>query len=178
MTPSQPLAIPPWSIRLAVLEEAEAVRDVALATFREAFSHAMPAGTLDRLLTDRFAPTRFLELISLSTGRIYVAEVGGALVGYALAHPARTPQAHQADWELSRIYVRQAFHGAGVGEALMAACVQAAKAGGASGMWLKVWEHNSRGLAFYRRWGFLDVGREDMDVYGTLLLHLILEKVW
>ena len=129
---------PSWSLRRAAAEDAGPVRGLALATFREAFAHAMPAPTLERLLAERFSEARFQDLIAEPEGRFFLAEAGSEQLGYALTHPARTPEAPGASWELSRLYVRRAFHGQGVGEALMAACVDAARAGGATGMWLKV----------------------------------------
>jgi diamine N-acetyltransferase len=27
-------------------------------------------------------------------------------------------------------------------------------------LWLDVWERNPRGIAFYRKWGFVEVGRQ------------------
>ena len=32
---------------------------------------------------------------------------------------------------------------------------------GRTTIWLGVWEHNARAIAFYRRWGFADVGTTD-----------------
>jgi len=35
-----------------------------------------------------------------------------------------------------------------------------AKSTGSRSIWLGVWEHNPRALAFYKRWGFEIVGRQ------------------
>lgn len=157
------------------------LRDLAEDTFREAFAHALPGPALEQLLIGRFTLGKFEALQDDPEGCLRVAEEGGRLVGYAYAQPAACPvqgSEGMPGWELGRLYVRRAHHGRGPGQALMQACVDAAQAAGAGGLWLKVWEGNPRGRAFYRRWGFGEVGREDMHVYGTLLAHLILVKTW
>ena len=168
-------------IRPLLAAEIPHLRDLAEETFREALAHALTGPALDLLLIGRFTQAKFEALQDDPEGWLRVAEVGGRLVGYAQAQPAPCPVQGlegRPDWELGRLYVRQAQHGLGPGQALMQACVDAAQAAGARGLWLKVWEDNPRGRAFYRRWGFVEVGREDMDLYGTVLVHLILVKAW
>jgi len=168
-------------IRPLLAAEIPQLRDLAEETFREAFAHALVGPALELLLIGRFTQAKFEALQDDPEGWLRVAEEGGRLVGYAQAQPAPCPVQGvegRPDWELGRLYVRQTHHGRGVGQALMQACVDAAQAAGARGLWLKVWEDNPRGRAFYRRWGFVEVGREDMDLYGTVLVHLILVKAW
>jgi ribosomal protein S18 acetylase RimI-like enzyme len=66
-------------------------------------------------------------------------------------HPAL---AVQRAMNLSRIYACKEWTGRGVGAALMRACLAEAAAAGCEAVWLGVWEHNTRALAFYRKWGF------------------------
>ena len=40
----------------------------------------------------------------------------------------------------------------------MRRCLEEAAARGRRTIWLGVWEHNAQAIAFYRRWGFADVG--------------------
>ncbi len=60
--------------------------------------------------------------------------------------------------ELVRLYVSRESLGSGVGAALMEACIAEAKRRGYKTLWLGVWEHNRRALAFYRKWNFHEVG--------------------
>ena len=48
----------------------------------------------------------------------------------------------------------------------MAAVFAAARARGAQTVWLGVWEHNARAIAFYHKHGFEDVGSHEF-VLGT-----------
>jgi ribosomal protein S18 acetylase RimI-like enzyme len=62
--------------------------------------------------------------------------------------------------ELSRFYVDRPWHGRGVAQALMTATVSEAAERGAPTLWLGVWEQNARGIAFYRKCGFAEVGTQ------------------
>jgi ribosomal protein S18 acetylase RimI-like enzyme len=44
--------------------------------------------------------------------------------------------------------------GKGVGKALMEACIDLARQKGKEWIWLGVWEHNHRAIAFYEKMGF------------------------
>jgi ribosomal protein S18 acetylase RimI-like enzyme len=57
-------------------------------------------------------------------------------------------------------------HGRGVARQLMAAVFAAARGRSAQTLWLGVWEKNLRALAFYRKFGFVDVGSHQF-VLGT-----------
>jgi GNAT superfamily N-acetyltransferase len=67
---------------------------------------------------------------------------------------------------LARLYVDRPFLGARVGAALLARCVDIARERGHDVLWLGVWEHNTRAIAFYARWGFTTVGEMIFSLGG------------
>ena len=62
--------------------------------------------------------------------------------------------------ELNRIYVAAEWHGRGVGRALMDRALADAKRAACDRLWLGVWEHNPKAMAFYRELGFEIVGTQ------------------
>ena len=60
--------------------------------------------------------------------------------------------------ELQRIYVDPEVIGQGLGAALLQASFDAARDAGYRTLWLGVWEHNVRAIAFYEKWRFETVG--------------------
>jgi ribosomal protein S18 acetylase RimI-like enzyme len=60
--------------------------------------------------------------------------------------------------ELNRIYVVTERHGTGVAQALLKEALANAAAAGADCLWLGVWEHNPKAMAFYKKFGFEIVG--------------------
>ena len=64
----------------------------------------------------------------------------------------------------------------GGGAALMAAAMDLAQGWGADQVWLGVWEHNAKALAFYARWGFREVGEHHFTIGDQVDRDLILAK--
>jgi len=60
--------------------------------------------------------------------------------------------------------VDHAWHGRGIAQRLMQATIDEAAAAGATTVWLGVWEHNARAIAFYGKHGFVDVGSHEFLV--------------
>jgi ribosomal-protein-alanine N-acetyltransferase len=88
--------------------------------------------------------------------RYLVAEVPaspGAVVGHAVVSVVADVA------ELQRIAVAPAARRTGVATALLAACVDAAVAGGADRLLLEVREDNAGALSFYAARGFVEVDR-------------------
>lgn len=162
-------------IRPGRLEDLHPLLTLAESTFRDTFSRDMPANVMDDLMARRFTEARFRADLEDPALGVFVAEIGDDLMGYAVVRPHSAPvSAPEPVWELDRIYVQRAQHGQGAGEALMGASIDFAKAHGALSLWLRALATNARALAFYRRWGFVEAGREDLDLQGTVLPHLLL----
>ncbi len=82
-----------------------------------------------------------------------VAEVAGVVTGFAVAS-VLAPQS-----ELESIAVQSDAQGRGIGRELLIAIMNAAALPGIEEMVLEVRESNRTALEFYRRAGFLEVGR-------------------
>jgi len=78
--------------------------------------------------------------------------------------------------ELWRFYVDFAWHGRGVAQTLMGEVEAAARARGASTLWLGVWERNVRAQAFYRKQGFTVVGSQIFVLGSDAQRDLIMAK--
>jgi ribosomal protein S18 acetylase RimI-like enzyme len=60
--------------------------------------------------------------------------------------------------ELHRIYVSSEWQGRGVAQSLMQNALDTAASAGSDLLWLGVWEHNRKAIAFYRKFGFEILG--------------------
>jgi ribosomal protein S18 acetylase RimI-like enzyme len=92
-----------------------------------------------------------------------LAELAGEAVGYAVLREGHAPPCvgDSQGIEIERLYASTAMIGRGVGAALMQRCIDEARERGRRTIWLGVWERNARAIAFYRRWGFTDVGSQE-----------------
>lgn len=92
------------------------------------------------------------------------------LVGFAQVVNKPAPESIDAEnaVALYRYYVKQAWHGKGIAQALLAEAEKAARIFGADFLWLGMWEHNARALAYYQKVGFQHVGWMDYQ-FGDVL---------
>ncbi|HEY7768595.1 GNAT family N-acetyltransferase [Longimicrobium sp.] len=150
----------PVSIRRGTPADAAALAAFAARTFEETFGAYNDPGDLAAYLSASYgAPQQEAEL--RDPGAItLLAEAGGSLAGYAqLRHIATPPGvAGRHPVEIRRFYIDTPFHGRGAARQLMAETIAAARAMGGDVVWLQVWERNPRGIAFYEKCGFTDVG--------------------
>jgi GNAT superfamily N-acetyltransferase len=157
---------PGFSIRRATPDDAHALSRLACATFIETYGDLNRPEDTERHLQAFFTPEHQLRELSDKRIAILLAIAGNALAGFAHIE-ARTPPACVADptaLAVARFYVRRLWHGKGVAGPLLASAVETARAAGAQVLWLSVWEHNPRAIAFYRKAGFSCVGTMDFTV--------------
>jgi len=149
-------------IRRAVVDDAEAIAELAAASF----SLACPPGTrqadLDAYIGSELTPARFRAHLADATRRTFIAVVDDRLAGYLMLGADAPPAAVTATrpMELCKLYVRAAHHGQGIADRLMAEARQAAVSAHHDALWLGVFQRNARALAFYRRQGFQVVGEQ------------------
>jgi len=136
--------------------------------FEEAFGPMNEPENVQLFLAKTYSPDLQLADLRDTDRAAWVAEADGEAIGYAIARlGSRSPSVFaRRPAELQRIYAARAWHGRGVGAALMDACVAQARAWGCDVLWLGVWEENPRGIAFYEKAGFRRVG-EQRFLVGT-----------
>ena len=150
-------------LRGATATDAEVLASFAEKTFRDAFAYANTTEDMDAYARVAFAVDTIREEIrdESSTFLLAFSASRDEPVGYL---KLRQGSAHDSvtgpdPIELQRIYVDPSVIGQGLGAAILEAGMHAARAGGFSTLWLGVWRHNDRAIAFYHQWGFETVGR-------------------
>ena len=95
-----------------------------------------------------------------------VAEEAGELIGFAQMRWGTAPACVPGNLpgEIQRLYVKSSWHGKGVAQELMAACIVAMADRNTDTIWLGVWEHNPRAIRFYGKFGFVEVGEHVFPV--------------
>ena len=87
-----------------------------------------------------------------------------------------TSRAAKRPGEIQRLYVVEDWHGKGVAQALMQACIEAMQRRGADVVWLGVWEHNPRAIAFYGKFGFVVAGEHVFSLGGDQQRDLVMVR--
>jgi ribosomal protein S18 acetylase RimI-like enzyme len=156
------------SIRKAVPADARALAELAELTFRDTFAAANTSQDMDLHCRTHYGEAIQAQEISTVDRLTLVCDHEGQLIGFAQLAWGAAPDGvgGQRPGEIHRLYVDRPWHGKGVAQALIGACLQAMDAHGSDVVWLGVWEHNPRAIAFYRKWGFAEAG-EHVFTVGT-----------
>lgn len=180
--------IPPNGIvvRRGTAADAARLSEFAAAAFRDAFAAQNTAEDMASYVAGAFSTERQAAEIADPSSDVLLVEPAGttetnALLGYAHLALTSAPACVTGDApiELKRFYVASAAHGRGVARELMRATLQAARSRGARTLWLGVWEHNARAIAFYGKHAFRRVGEQSFvlgaDVQTDWVMALALD---
>lgn len=167
-------------IRQAVPEDAKLLTDLAYTTFWDAFAHH-PKNAPDDLnyyMRQAFNQEQITAELEDPKNIFLVAELDGETAGYSKIildniEPGITAE---RPVELSRLYSHQKHLGQGVGQMLMDACFDRAKAEDRDVMWLGVWEFNPRARRFYEKNGFEVVGQHTFQLGSDPQTDLLMKR--
>ncbi|MES3032599.1 MAG: GNAT family N-acetyltransferase [Gemmatimonadota bacterium] len=171
-TPSLP------EIRLATPQDAEALANIGARTFSDTFAADNTPEDLALFLDATYGEAQ--QRAELADPRLtyLVAERDGVVAGFALLRRGKEAPGvtDPTAVELQRLYVERAWHGSGLGKALMAACQQAARDEGAAVLWLGVWERNAKALRFYAAQGFEAVGSQTFTLGTDPQVDIVMQR--
>ncbi len=147
-------------LRRASPSDAPSLAVLAERTFRDAFGARNSPNDMDMHCAKYFGPEAQRKEIEERALVTMLAVESGRLVGFSQLHLNKPHPAVKAvkAAQLGRLYVSADWHRRKVGELLMQDAFDNAKGAGADRIWLGVWEHNPKAIAFYRKMGFEPVG--------------------
>jgi len=144
--------------RDAILADAPGLAAFGARSFTETFGHLYESADLALFLENHTVESWANELADPGFA-VRIAEVEGAIVGYAKLGPPHLPFVPRGQAaELRQLYVLAPHHGSGVGQALMDWAIAIARSGGAENLYLSVFVDNHRARRFYARLGFVEEG--------------------
>jgi len=161
------------SFRLRRAEPADAatLADFAARIFEETFGPDNRPEDMAAHLADRFGVRQQAEEILDPAVITLLVEEDGRLIAYTQVTTLHAPPpcvTEEAPVEIGRFYVDRSWQGKGLAQSLMAAAKNAARELGGRTVWLAVWEHNPRAIAFYQKHGFRDVGSQPFRLGADL----------
>jgi GNAT superfamily N-acetyltransferase len=149
------------TIRQIGVDNASALQNISRNTFQEAFATENDAQNMEQYLTENLSIERLTSELQAPCSQFYFAEVSGTPIGYLKVNysACQTEPQGENSLEIERIYITKEHYGKGVAQALFQKAIDIATIRNARNLWLGVWEHNYRALAFYRKNGFVEFGR-------------------
>jgi GNAT superfamily N-acetyltransferase len=173
-----------FSLRTGLPQDAALLAALGAQAFREAFGKDNTPDDMAAYLSQNFSPEIQAAELARPGSIFLIFEIDGQPAGYAhLQDGAKDPcLAESAAWnaahtmELIRFYLLQAYTGRRLADPQMQACVEQARQRGVEVLWLGVWEHNARALAFYRRWGFEIAGTHHFQLGQDLQTDYVMAR--
>jgi diamine N-acetyltransferase len=165
-------------IRKAVLSDAAPLAELAERTFRETFGAMNSAEDMELHRQVSFSEALQAGEISSPDMVTLVSESEGMLIGFAQLRWDDAPACVSAlsPGEIQRLYVLSDWHGKGIAGQLMNACIDEMKARGSDVVWLGVWERNPRAIAFYRKFGFTEVGNHVFQLGNDIQRDIVMAR--
>ncbi len=115
----------------------------------------------------RDSPEDIAVLVNENAGGVWLAWVDGVPAGCVVLRPL---PGMDAAVECKRLYVRPAFRGRGLADALLDAMEQGATAGGAKWVYLDSMEEMAAALRVYRRRSYTPCARYNRNPQATVFL--------
>ncbi|MGP6139244.1 GNAT family N-acetyltransferase [Jeotgalibaca sp. A127] len=142
------------------LKDLEALREISIETFSDTFAADNTPEDLKTYLDRAYNKEQLLTELKNPNSFFYFIYMDGNLAGYLKLNTglAQTEEMGAESLEVERIYVRTAFKRRGLGKQLIDFAIETARELNKQAIWLGVWEHNDKALAFYKSLGFEQTG--------------------
>jgi len=169
---------PPITIRRASEQDSVLLSDIGAETFSDAFGPQNAPQDMKLYMEKSFGPSIQAGELADPFTVFLVAEIEGEPVGYARLREGglATVIVGYKPIEIVRFYARTHWIGRRVGAALMQASLKEAVARGCDAIWLDVWEKNDRAIAFYKKWGFAQVGTQPFRLGNDIQKDLLMAR--
>ncbi len=140
--------------------------ELGAKTFYDTFANDNTPENMDVHLRKSFSPEIQFNELAAPENIFLIAESEKGPIGFAQLITDSREESLKGikSLEIRRIYATQENIGKGVGKELMSASIQEARQRGCDSIWMGVWEKNPRAIAFYKKWGFKEVGTHTFNV--------------
>lgn len=138
--------------------DAKTLAYIQTTSWRNAFNHILDAETLNQYTKIENATTMYQQLLDKNVGNGYILEINGQAHCIAYWDKIRTNDIENCA-ELICIHSLPDNWGKGYGAMMMSQVLDDMKKAGYDKAALWVFRENTRAIAFYERFGFVDSGR-------------------
>lgn len=158
-------------------KDLDALRTLSIQTFTETFSEHNTEADMQAYVTENLSIEKFQKELNTAGSSFYFIWSGTELAGYMKLNTgeAQTVSGKNGTMEIERIYVLGKFHGQQLGKALLQHALSLTKDAGYATIWLGVWEHNVKAIAFYERNGFVKTGSHEFVLGSDVQTDHIME---
>lgn len=151
-------------IRIATIADVNLLCEIGAKTFIETYGNQNTPENLQNYLDEKFTEKQISDELSTPNTLFLLVELNNEIIGYSKMRVNLVENPDPKALEIERIYITKQYHGQKLGAFLMQGCIDTAIRNNYKSIWLGVWEHNPKAIAFYQKWGF--------EVFGTHIFQL------
>ncbi|MEO7801157.1 MAG: GNAT family N-acetyltransferase [Ginsengibacter sp.] len=159
------------TIRPATIDDAPLLSEMGAQTFYDTFNGTCTEEDMSQFLELYYNLPQVQKELNDSQDYYYLAFFSEMPAGYLRVKESNSdiPLVKlYRSIELKRIYVVKEFQSQKIGAALLNFAFDFATEKNYKAIYLSVWEHNSRALNFYKKWGFINTGhKNDFPIGNT-----------
>ena len=149
-------------IRTARVDDAACIAVLATQVWLHTYAKQGISAAISHYTRTQLIPEKYLALLDDPLARLWVAELYGCLVAFAVVKfDAPCPVFAPGSAELQTLYVQEHFVGQGVGQQLLWVAEDMARIQTGLPLWLTVNVNNARAIGFYGRHGYTLRGTSD-----------------
>lgn len=167
-----------FQIKKVTSAESEALLAISKSTFYDFFGHLNTQANMEAYSSVAFNSENMFAQVADQNAEFYFAMLDSEIAGYIKLNyfGAQTEAGHPASLEVERIYVLRQHHGKKIGKQLLQFAIDTAIRKHFGYVWLGVWEHNDKAIAFYKSQGFQLFGSHDFMLGDDKQTDLLMKK--
>ena len=146
------------SLEKIVLSQLNELHDISIQTFEETFANQNTSENMQWYFENAMNIDCIRKELLHPNSYFYWATHQNQTIGYLKLNfnEAQSEMVlNNEAFEIERIYIKNEFQGNGFGSELFTLALRLGSEKGYKKLWLGVWEHNQKALAFYKRKGLV-----------------------
>lgn len=165
-------------IKPVSVNEVEALQQIARKIFVETFAEQNTVENMAKYLEESLSIDKLSAEVANPLSQFYFAVADAGVIGYLKLNTGEAQIENRQDnsLEIERIYVSKAFQGKRIGQMLFEKGIQVARDMNMDYVWLGVWEHNVKAIAFYNKNGFKPFSQHDFMLGDDVQTDILMKK--
>ena len=158
-------------------DEVDFLRAISIQTFTETFAHQNSEDDMQKYIFEKLSVEKLSSEINTKGSAFYFLKSHNQIIGYLKLNTgeSQTELKNNISLEIERIYVIQGFQGKQCGQILLNKAIEIAKELHYQYIWLAVWEHNVKAIAFYNKNGFIEFDKHTFQLGNDVQLDLMMK---
>lgn len=161
----------------ATSQHLESLLEFARENFLLTYGHLNSEENMQDYLESTFSLNAFTREFNHTQSNFFIVWHNETISGYYKSNmgKAQTESDYPDSLEIERIYVTEKLKGQGIGRKMIDHAIKYAKTLHLESIWLGVWEHNPKAIAFYKKMGFQQVNTHTFQLGDDAQTDLIMQ---